>query len=159
MTEEHEKFGEDPISDMEQIQRPQQKALPAAPPPSLHTSVMKTVDRQLPFFDLTAQFHKFFEDVPNLTPRQADERVQGMFQTFLDCCEKVGISKMSVPPLKECCGKKRVWKDEQPAQPGGWRVGDWLAAFFKKFGAKPCEGCKRRQAWLNAFFSRKKESS
>lgn len=155
MSDEHEVFGEDPISNAPEIPRPAKK--PEATP-TLNSTVMKTVDRQLPFYELTAQFHKFFEEVPNLTPRQADERVQGMFQTFLDCCEKVGISKMSVPPLKECCGKKRVWKDEAPA-PTGWRIGDKLAAFFKLFGVKPCEGCKKRQAALNLWFSKKKENN
>ena len=157
MSDEHEKFGDDPISDMEEIRRPAQPRA-SIDPPALKTTVMKTVDRQLPFYELTAQFHKLFEEIPQLTTRQADERVQGMFQTFLECCEKVGISKMSVPQLKECCGKRGAWKDEVPEPKPGWRIGDWLASFFKKFGVKPCAGCEKRRAWLNSFFSRKGKS-
>jgi len=155
MTDEHEVFGDDPISDLAAIKRPTQKVDPAVPP-ELKTTVMKAVDRQAPFFDMIAQFHRLFEEIPQMTTREVDARIQELFKTFLEACEKVGISKMSVPQLKECCGKKRIWKDEAPEpEKKGLRLGDRLAWLFSKLGFKSCPGCKRRQALLNELFKKK----
>ncbi len=152
MTDEHEKFGEDPIMDLAQI-----KTAPTKTPTEsswLKTAVQKTVDRQQPFFELAAQFHRLFEEIPQMTTREVDVRIKEMFGTFLDSCERVGISKMSVPQLKECCGRKRIWKDEADG-PAGLRLGDKLAWILSKLGFKSCEACKRRQEALNQLFQRK----
>lgn len=151
MADEMDFMGDDQISDRA---LPEGARKPAAPaPPELKTVVMRTVARQQPFFDLIAQFHQLFEEIPQMTTREADAKVQEMFSTFLEACEVVGISKMSIPPLKECCGKRRQWKDEE--KPGGLRLGDRLAWLFSKLGFKPCAGCKKRQAALNNLFRRK----
>jgi hypothetical protein len=122
------------------------------------SSIIKEMaTRQAPFLDLVEQFHKLFWELPNLTTRDVDQRLQPMFDKLMDAAATVGISRMSVPSLKECCGKKRVWPDDLnksqvvPAVPrdaGG--LGDILKKTFSWFGATPCEGCERRRKWLNS---------
>ena len=89
-----------------------------------------------------------------MTTREVDVRLQEMFGTLLEACERVGISKMSVPQLKECCGKRRSWKDDIQ-KPAGLRLGDKLAWILSKLGFKQCEACKRRQEALNRLFGKK----
>jgi hypothetical protein len=136
-------FGADPLADMGAVQLP-----PAQKTGRANDLILAMARRQQPFHELVGQFHKMFEEIPNLTLREVDARHMEMFATLLEACEAVGISKMSVPPLKECCGKKRVWKE--PAD-GGLRLGDRIAWILTKLGFKKCEGCVKRQAALNRF--------
>jgi hypothetical protein len=101
--------------------------------------------RQRPYFTLVSQFQQLFYDIPDLTAKQADERVQAMYLTLMEVCESAGISRISIPQLKECCGKKREWKEEKK----GLRLGDKLAWLFDKLGIKKCAGCRKRQEALN----------
>jgi hypothetical protein len=111
--------------------------------------------RQAPFLALIDLYHKLFWELPNLTTRDVDARLQVMFDKLMEASATVGISRLSVPALKACCGYKRVWPDElEKAQAmevvkdaGG--LGDLLKKIFGLFGAKPCEGCERRRRWLN----------
>ncbi len=145
MVEEME-FGADPIDDLSKI-----KAAPGTPvQKGVHPAILALAKKQEPFHALISQFHRVYEEIPQMTTRQVDVKLQDMFGTLLDACETVGISKMSVPPLKDCCGKRREWKDEAPAA-GGLRLGDKLAWILGKLGFKKCEGCKKRQEALNRF--------
>lgn len=110
--------------------------------------------RQAPFLDLIGQFHKLFWELPNLTTRDVDARLQAMFEKLMEASATVGISRNSVPSLKECCGKKRVWPDEigqsgilPTVQKSG--LGDLIKKLTELCGIKPCEGCERRRRWLN----------
>lgn len=124
------------------------------------------IARQAPFLELIEQFHKLFWELPNLTTRDVDQRLQPMFDNLMNAAATVGISRNSVPSLKECCGKKRVWPDElnkssiftpvqesvvqlDPKAPAGG-LGDFFKKVFSFFGFKPCEGCERRRRWLNS---------
>lgn len=139
-----DEFGADPLADMGAVQLP-----PAQKSTRASEAILAMARRQQPFHELIGQFHKMFEEIPNLTVREVDARHVEMFSTLLEACETVGISKMSVPPLKECCGKKRVWKDQAPT--GGLRLGDKVAWILTKLGFKKCEGCKKRQEAMNRF--------
>lgn len=101
--------------------------------------------RQKPYFILIGQFQKLFYDIPDMTAIEVDGRVKEMYDTLMEACESVGISRISIPQLKECCGKKRVWRSEG----GGLRLGDKLAWLFDRLGIKKCEACRRRQEALN----------
>lgn len=139
--EEGVEFGQDPLGEALEAGRPE-----FSKHPLLAGALIKTAERQRPFFKLIAQFHQLFEDIPGMTTREVDERHREMFETLMEACETVGISRMSVPPLKECCGKKRIWKDERP---GGLLLGDKLAWLLSKLGFKKCKGCEKRQEALN----------
>lgn len=112
--------------------------------------------RQAPFLDLIELHHKLFWELPSLSSRDIDARLKVMFEKLMEASSVVGISRNSVPSLKECCGKKRVWPDDlgksqtglAPVQDRGG-LGDLLKKIFSAFGAKPCEGCERRRRWLN----------
>ena len=101
--------------------------------------------RQQPYFTLLTQFQTLFYDIPDLTAKDVDARVKVMYDTMMEVCEGAGISRISIPQLKECCGKKRVWREE----PKGLRLGDKLAWLFDKLGIRKCEGCRKRQEILN----------
>jgi hypothetical protein len=101
--------------------------------------------RQKPYFILIDRFQKLFYDLPDISVKEVDAQVREMYDVLMEACEGVGISRISIPQLKECCGKKRVWKDE----PKGLRIGDKIAWLFDKLGIKKCEGCKKRQEALN----------
>jgi hypothetical protein len=111
--------------------------------------------RQAPYLDLIALYHKLFWELPEISTRDVDARLQVMFDKLMEVSATVGISRLSVPSLKECCGKKRVWPDElgksqiMEAVKDAGGLGDLLKKIFSLFGAKPCEGCERRRRWLN----------
>lgn len=44
--------------------------------------------------------------------------------------------------------KKRLWDEHQKSR----GLGDTIAKATSAVGIKPCEGCKKRQAWLNEKF-------
>lgn len=116
--------------------------------------------RQKPYFNLIDQFQALFYELPKIGVRDVDIRIQAMYETLMEACEQAGISRISIPRLKECCGMKRVWAEESqvgvpPApildsvQKSG--LGDLIERLAAFCGIKPCEGCKRRQAFLNKF--------
>ena len=119
------------------------------------TLIADMAARQAPYLDLIGLFHKLFWELPGLTQKEVDDRLQPMYEKLMEASATVGISRLSVPSLKECCGKKRVWPDalgksqamEIVQDTGG--LGDVLKKIFSLFGAKPCEGCERRRRWLN----------
>lgn len=120
------------------------------------TLIADMAARQAPFMELIELYHKLFWELPNLNTRDVDTRIQVMFEKLMEASSVVGISRNSVPSLKECCGKKRVWPDDLgksqfgiPSVQDRQGLGDLLKKFFGLFGAKPCDGCERRRRWLN----------
>ena len=124
-------------------------------PPEKPEYVPDLVSRQAPYLDLIQMFHKLNDELPTLTTREVDDRLGPMFDKLMDAAAFMGISRISVPQLKECCGKRRVWPDELdhtqvvplPPKKG---LGDVLKWIFSWFWLKPCDGCERRRIWLNA---------
>lgn len=120
------------------------------------TLVDDLLARQAPFLSLIELYHKLFWELPNLSTRDVDERLQVMFEKLMEASAVVGISRNSVPSLKECCGKKRVWPDPlnrgqvmDPVVDASGGLGDFFKKIFSFFGFKPCPGCERRRRWLN----------
>lgn len=120
------------------------------------TLIADMAARQAPFLDLIELHHKLFWELPNLSPKEVDERLKVMFEKLMEASSVVGISRNSVPSLKECCGKKRVWPNEMPDGRSGilpavqkTGLGDLIKRLAEWFGIKSCEGCERRRKWLN----------
>jgi hypothetical protein len=118
------------------------------------TLIADMTARQAPFLDLIELYHKLFWELPNLNTRDVDVRLQAMFDKLMDASSVVGISRNSVPSLKECCGKKRIWPDAigqsgilPTVQSSG--LGDLVKKVIGWIGIKPCKGCEQRRRWLN----------
>lgn len=113
-------------------------------------------DRQRPYLELIELFHKLFWELPEITTKDVDARLQSMFDKLMESAATVGISRLSVPSLKECCGKKRIWTDPlnqaqvnlTPVVDSGG-LGDFFKKVFSFLGFKPCAGCEQRLRWLN----------
>ena len=65
--------------------------------------------KQKPFWPMIKKMEDLFWALPNLSLRQVDERLEKIYEDILDAAGAAGISRMSVPRWRECCGKKRVW--------------------------------------------------
>jgi hypothetical protein len=115
----------------------------------------ETITRnQLPFMRTIARMHDLYWDLPNLTTKEVDVRLQELFDLTMEAAATAGISRMSVPRLQECCGKKRAWPGEAPAveQQLGWGAGDIVRRITRFFGFGHCEACERRRKLLNKIF-------
>jgi hypothetical protein len=110
--------------------------------------IMARALRQKPYFSMIAQFQDLFFKLPELRQKEVDERLKGMYETLMEACESVGISRISIPQLKECCGRGRTQPAAVPA-PSGLRLGDKVAWLLDKLGFKKCEACRKRQEALN----------
>jgi hypothetical protein len=115
----------------------------------------ETITRnQLPFMRMIARMHDLFWDLPNVTTRDVDGRLQELYELLMDAAATAGISRMSVPQLRECCGKKRVWPGEPPKVDGalGWGLGDIVRRITRFFGFGHCAKCEERRKALNRIF-------
>ena len=104
---------------------------------------------------IIARMHDLYWDLPQLTTREVDTRLQELFDLTMDAAATAGISRMSVPRLMECCGKKRAWpEDQKKAQDEklGWGAGDIVRRITRFFGFGHCEACERRRLLLNRIF-------
>ncbi len=133
--------------------------LPVKPPSGAPVRLIlsETVTRnQLPFMRMIARMHDLFWDLPNMTTRDVDARLEELYELLMDAAGTAGISRMSVPRLKECCGKARVWPGEPlPApteEPLGWGVGDIIRRITRFFGFGHCKKCEERRKALNRIF-------
>jgi hypothetical protein len=124
--------------------------------------------RQEAFRDLADRFYMLWWNLPGATLRQVDEHVVDMFRMFMDLAPFMGVSRNGIPELRECCGRKRVWKDDaltgdssqtlvmaavsDPVEVLGWCPGDIIRRITRFFGVKYCEKCDRRRRAINAFF-------
>jgi hypothetical protein len=103
--------------------------------------------RQKPYFTMIAQFQDLFFKLPELKQKDVDDRLKELYEALMEACESVGISRISIPQLKECCGRGRAQAPTEEAP--GLRLGDKVAWLLDKLGFKKCEACKRRQEALN----------
>lgn len=124
--------------------------------------------RQESFRDISDRFYMLWWNLPQMTLRQADQEIQDLFRMYMDLAPLLGVSRNGIPELRECCGRKRVWKDDplsdnngrvlvmppvvEPAEDLGWCPGDLLRRITRFFGAKYCEKCDRRRRAINRFF-------
>lgn len=128
--------------------------LPSAGAP-VRLMLSETITRnQLPFMRMIARMHDLFWDLPNVTTRDVDGRLQELYELLMDAAATAGISRMSVPQLRECCGKKRVWPGEAPEaeEKLGWGLGDIIRRITRLFGIGHCEKCEERRKALNRIF-------
>ena len=107
--------------------------------------------RQKPLISLINAFESLYWDLPNLTTRQVDERLQPMYADLLEAASHHGISAITAPKLRECCGKVRTWPDgSTTGEALGWGLGDIVRRLTRALGFRSCEGCERRRLWLNS---------
>lgn len=144
-------FDFDPLNEPAQI--------PIRPPSGspVRLELAQAIERnQLPFMRIIARMHDLFWDLPNITTRDVDQRLQELFDLTMDAASQVGISRISVPRLSECCGKRRVWPGEKPeaaADPVlGWGLGDIVRRITRFFGFGHCQKCEERRKALNRIF-------
>jgi len=132
----------------------------------LAETVRQLQARQDSFRDISDRFYMLWWNLPGMTLRQADQEIQDIFRMYMDLAPLLGVSRNGIPELRECCGRKRVWKDDPlsdnnakvlvmpPARDEnlGWCPGDILRRITRFFGAKYCEKCDRRRRAINRFF-------
>lgn len=120
------------------------------------------------FRDLADRFYMLWWNLPQMTTRQADQDIRDMFRMYMDLAPSLGVSRNGIPELRECCGRKRVWRDDplsdnngkvlvmppvvDPVENLGWCPGDIIRRITRLFRAKYCEKCDRRRRAINAFF-------
>ncbi len=120
------------------------------------------------FRDLADRFYMLWWNIPGMTLRQVDQDVKDMFRMYMDLAPSLGVSRNGIPELRECCGRKRVWKDDplsdsdtkvlimpmakDPDEKLGWCVGDLIRRVTRFLGVRYCEKCDRRRRKINAFF-------
>jgi len=152
----------DPLQDGETlIQQLQQNQ-------KLSEEVLRLQARQEAFRSLADRFYMLWWNMPGMTLKQVDQDVQDMFRMYMDLAPSMGVSRNGIPELRECCGRKRVWKDDRltgnagqvlvmppatdPVEVLGWCPGDIVRRITRLFGAKYCDACDRRRRAINAFF-------
>lgn len=118
------------------------------------------------FRSIADRFYMLWWNLPGMTLRQVDRDLQDMFRMYLELAPSLGVSRNGISELRECCGRKRVWKDEALSgdagdvlvmapvteQKLGWCPGDIIRRISKAIGFKYCEKCDRRRRAINAFF-------
>ena len=122
--------------------------------------------RQQAFRDLADRFYMLWWNLPSSTLRNVDSDVRDMFRMYMDLAPSLGVSRNGIPELRECCGRKRVWKDDPLSDNNrkvlvmppvvdevlGWCPGDIIRRITRFFGVKYCEKCDRRRRAINRFF-------
>jgi len=118
------------------------------------------------FRNLADRFYMLWWNIPGMTLRQVDQDIQDMFRMYMDLAPSLGVSRNGIPELRECCGRKRVWKGDPLSDNNckvlvmppvkdevlGWCPGDIIRRITRLFGAEYCEKCDRRRRAINAFF-------
>ena len=118
------------------------------PQPGLLNEIRR---RQAPFIVLINDFERLYWDLPNLTTKQVDDRIGPMYERVLEAAAYHGISAITAPKLRECCGKVRTWPGGVvTGEALGWGLGDIVRRFTRALGFRSCEGCERRRLWLNS---------
>ncbi len=122
------------------------------------------------FRDLADRFYIVWWNLPGMSIRDVDRELQDLFRMYMDLAPSLGVSRNSIPALKECCGRKRDWKDGQllgdPSDPVigampppegpakkvrlGWGLGDVIARVTRLWKAEHCAACEARRLWLNS---------
>lgn len=119
------------------------------------------------FRSLADRFYMLWWNLPGMSLRHVDADVQDMFRMLMDLAPSMGVSRNGIPELRECCGRKRIWKDDpisgnHPQQvlvmppvkdeQLGWCPGDIIRRITRFLGVSYCEKCDRRRRAINAFF-------
>lgn len=128
------------------------QVMPAIPHPPKPVLPLTEVPGQKEYLRLIDQCQALFKRVPTLTSREVDVELEKIFETVLDLGAYVGVSRISIPLLRDCCGGKRSW----PEEPLGWGLGDIIRRVTRILGFKNCGGCERRRLWLNNLFKKSK---
>jgi hypothetical protein len=122
------------------------------------------------FRDLADRFYILWWNLPGMSTRDVDRELQDLFRMYMDLAPSLGVSRNTIPALKECCGRKRDWKDgqllgdpsdavigvmpplEKPSQRAklGWGLGDVIARVTRLWKAEHCDACEARRLWLNS---------
>ena len=123
-----------------------------APQPNedLQRTIVEIRRKQEPFLKLSGQLHSLFWELPGMSDRDFDKRLQPIWESFMEAAGMVGLSSYDIPQLKECCGKRRTWPD-QGLGARYLRLGDavrWVTSNIFRI-RKPCEACERRRETLN----------
>lgn len=153
---------------LEKVSLPIQPTVPTPTSADFLNEVCRLKARSEAFRDLADRFYMLWWNLPGMTLRQVDSDVRDMFRMYMDLAPSMGVSRNGIPELRECCGRKRVWKDDplsdnnikvlvmppvvDPVENLGWCPGDILRRITRFFGAKYCEKCDRRRRAINAFF-------
>lgn len=119
--------------------------------PSVSLTKPYEVPGQGEYLKLIDQCQVLFRELPRVTTRDVDKRLEKIFETVMNLAPYVGVSRMSIPLLRDCCGGKRVWTEDL-----GWGLGDIIRRITRLFGFGHCDGCERRRTWLNSLFRRKR---
>jgi hypothetical protein len=149
----------DPLEGGSPLSGPQFGDPPVPAGGQLKATTDQVAKNQEPFLKLAGQFHDLFWKHPTLPAREIDTRLLDMWESFMDSCSVVGLSRFGIPQLKECCGKKRDWPLEKSAtdlapvvdEPRYLRIGDairWVTKNILRI-RKPCEACEQRRQFLN----------
>lgn len=144
------------------------KRLTPENPATTPEDVRRILARGEAFRDLADRFYMLWWNLPRMTTRQVDHDVQDMFRMYMDLAPSLGVSRVGIPELRECCGRKRVWGNEpldeahQPKtlvmapvveeQELGWCPGDLVRRLTRWLGFPYCEKCDQRRRAINAFF-------
>lgn len=124
--------------------------------------------RQDAFRDIADRFYMLWWNLPASNLKDVDRELQDLFRMYMDLAPSLGVSRNGIPELKECCGRKRVWKDDplsdnnnkvlvippivDQVEELGWCPGDIIRRITRLFGVKYCEKCDRRRKAINSFF-------
>lgn len=124
--------------------------------------------RQDAFRDIADRFYMLWWNLPASNLKDVDRELQDLFRMYMDLAPSLGVSRNGIPELRECCGRKRVWKDDPLSDNNnkvlvippvvdqeellGWCPGDIVRRITRLFGVKYCEKCDRRRKAINAFF-------
>lgn len=124
--------------------------------------------KQDAFRDIADRFYLIWWNLPGSTLRQADRDLQDLFRMYMDLAPSLGVSRNGIPELRECCGRRRTWKDDlfsgqagdvlvmppvaDPKETLGWCPGDILRRLTRLLGFAYCEKCDARRRKINAFF-------
>ena len=128
------------------------RAIPAVPYSRKPVLPITEIPGQKEYLQLVDQCQELFKALPKITTREVDVHLQKIFETIMDLGPYVGVSRISIPLLRDCCGGKRVWKEEL-----GWGLGDIVRRLTRLLGFGNCDGCERRRIWLNGLFRKRQK--
>lgn len=145
-----------------------QESASANTSPALSEEARRIQAKTAAFRDLADRFYMLWWNLPSSDLRAVDRELQDLFRMFMDLAPSFGVSRNGIPELRECCGRKRTWKDDaipvgsdqilvmspvkEKEEDLGWCPGDIIRRITRFFGAQYCEKCDGRRRAINAFF-------
>jgi hypothetical protein len=123
------------------------------------------------FRHIADRFYVLWWNLPEMSLRQIDRELQDLFRMYMDLAPSLGVSRNTIPELRECCGRKRSWKDgsllddpavallgahpikeDAPKKKLGWGLGDLIARVTRVWKVEHCDACELRRLRLNSIF-------